>query len=80
MLRFRFGHAPITCPQDAIAVPAALKAILHLDLIAQGLYYARRGMINLSLPTTEADTTAFAAAFGTVVTARAELIQAAVVG
>ena len=80
MTAFHFGHAPITCPQDAVAVPDALKAILHLDLIALGLYYARRGMINLSLPTTEADTTAFAAAFGDVVAARAELIGAAVVG
>ena len=74
MTAFHFGHAPITCPQDAVTVPDALKAILHLDLIAAGLYYARRGMINLALPTTEADATAF----GAVVAARAELIHAAV--
>ncbi|OED47300.1 glutamate-1-semialdehyde 2,1-aminomutase [Rhodobacteraceae bacterium (ex Bugula neritina AB1)] len=80
MAVFHFGTGPITTPGDAVAAPEALKAILHLDMIERGFYYARRGMIALCLPTTDEDTTRFASAFGDVLSNRASLIHQAVKG
>lgn len=80
MAVFHFGTGPITTPGDAKPVPEELRAILHLDMIARGFYYARRGMLSLCLPITEADTDAFAAAFGDVLSNRATLIRDAVEG
>ena len=80
MAAFHFGRGPITTPGDAKAVPEEMRAILHLDMIALGFYYARRGMISLCLPITEADTDVFAAAFGDVLSNRATLIRDAVEG
>ncbi len=80
MCVFHFGTGPITTPTDARAVPEELRAILHLDMIERGFYYARRGMLSLSLPVTEADTSAFADAFGDVLSNRASLIRDLVEG
>ena len=78
MTVFHFGGNPITTPDDAKTVPEELKGLLHLDMIARGFYYARRGMLSLCLPISEADTDAFAAAFGDVLNNRASLIREAV--
>ena len=49
--------------------------LFHLDMIDQGYYFARRGFVALSLPTTEADTQGFAEAFGEFLEARGALIE-----
>ncbi len=57
--------APIRDPADVVASPAARK-LLHLALLERGFSIARRGLISLSLPLTEADDSAFLAAFDDV--------------
>ena len=80
MAGFHFGTGPINTPGDSVEVPAEIRAILHLDMIERGFYYARRGMIALCLPITDEDTTRFAEAFGDVLSNHAALIREAVEG
>ena len=44
-------------------------------MIDQGYYFARRGFVALSLPTTEADIDGFATAFDDFLEARGALIE-----
>ena len=48
---------------DLADVDERLRDLLFYDLLEHGVYVARRGFIALSLPLTEADHAAFAAAF-----------------
>jgi glutamate-1-semialdehyde 2,1-aminomutase len=69
--------APIRAPADIVTSPAARK-LLHLALLERGCSIARRGLISLSLPLTEADDSAFLAAFDDVLaTYAAPLAEAA---
>ena len=52
-----------------------LHKLLHFDMIDRGYYFARRGFIALSLPTTEADTDGFVAAIDDFLQARGALIE-----
>jgi glutamate-1-semialdehyde 2,1-aminomutase len=58
-----FQREPIGGPRDSEHTPAAARALLHLEMLARGFYLARRGFMALSLPLTDADYDAFAAAF-----------------
>jgi glutamate-1-semialdehyde 2,1-aminomutase len=82
LLNIHFSRRPIVTAADAHpSDPATEKAVaglqklFHLDMIDQGYYIARRGFVALSLPTTEADTQGFAAAFGEFLEARGALIE-----
>ena len=82
LLNIHFSRRPIVTAADAHpSDPATEKAVaglqklFHLDMIDQGYYFARRGFVALSLPTTEADTQGFAAAFGEFLEARGALIE-----
>lgn len=48
--------------EDGESVREAMEALFHLDMLDRGYYFARRGYIALSLPTTRADCDAFVAA------------------
>jgi glutamate-1-semialdehyde 2,1-aminomutase len=48
--------------EDSESVREAMEALFHLDMLDRGYYFARRGYIALSLPTTRADCDAFVAA------------------
>jgi len=78
MMVFHFADAPPTAPMDPGASPKELYELLHLDMIERGHFYARRGMINLSIATTQAEMDAFRAAFIDVIEARAPLIREAI--
>jgi glutamate-1-semialdehyde 2,1-aminomutase len=54
---------PIRGPQDTVHTPAAARSLLHLEMLERGFYVARRGFMALSLPLSDADYDAFAAAF-----------------
>jgi len=56
---------------------AAIQSLFHLDLLDRGFYFARRGYIALSLPTTEADCERFASAVDEFLARRGALIAAA---
>jgi glutamate-1-semialdehyde 2,1-aminomutase len=49
---------------------AKVRDLVFFDLIARGFYLARRGLIALSLPVTDADIDAFIAAIDDVLTVR----------
>ena len=54
---------------------AKLQTLMHLDLIAAGQFYARRGFLALTLPTTDKEVDAFAVAVEEFVTSRKSLLQ-----
>ncbi len=51
-----------------------LQNLMHLDLIAAGQFYARRGFLALMLPVTEAEIDAFAGAVEEFITSRRSLL------
>jgi glutamate-1-semialdehyde 2,1-aminomutase len=51
-------------------VAAQIKDLMFFDLIARGFYLARRGLIALSLPVSDADADAFIAAIDDLLTVR----------
>ncbi len=63
ILCMHFQDEAVRQPDDTEHTPAAARALFHLEMLARGFYVARRGFIALSLPLTEADCDAFAAAF-----------------
>jgi glutamate-1-semialdehyde 2,1-aminomutase len=84
ILAVHFQRAPIRRPQDtwpADAKTAAyregLRKLLHLDLIASGIYMARRGFISLSLPLGQPDFDGFAGALDEFLTVRGYLLDGA---
>jgi len=64
-------------PKDADAERAQLdvEKLFHLEMLDRGYYFARRGYIALSLPTTEADCDGFVAAVDDFLQARGSLID-----
>jgi glutamate-1-semialdehyde 2,1-aminomutase len=84
LINIHFSQRPIHVPADAHPQDPVLARrltdlmkLFHLDLIDQGYYFARRGFIALSLPTSEADAEGFAAAVTDFLEARGGLIERA---
>jgi glutamate-1-semialdehyde 2,1-aminomutase len=50
IMNIHFTLRPISCPEDAIGPDRRLYALFHFDMMEAGVYAARRGQINLSLP------------------------------
>jgi glutamate-1-semialdehyde 2,1-aminomutase len=73
-----FTRKPVTRPQDLDDEDEPrrmkLQKLMHLDLIAAGIYLARRGFIALSLAITNADVDRFLAAFEEFILSRRTLI------
>jgi glutamate-1-semialdehyde 2,1-aminomutase len=63
ILCMHFQHEPIHQPQDTEHTPAEARALFHLEMLARGIYTARRGFVALSLPLTNEDYDAFVDAF-----------------
>ncbi len=63
MMMLHLTDRPLRGPQDAAAVPAAARALFHLEMIARGCYVARRNMMVLSLPMDAAECDRLVAAF-----------------
>jgi glutamate-1-semialdehyde 2,1-aminomutase len=81
MLGLHFTRATIHSVRDLAgedpAHVAALRELMHLDLLAEGFYVARRGFIALNLALNEADVDAFGAAVERFLDARGSLLTAA---
>jgi glutamate-1-semialdehyde 2,1-aminomutase len=75
MMTFHFCEEPPTAPSPQTRSAANLYELIHLDMMARGQFYARRGMINMSLPTDDAQLDAFASAFCDVLKGRAQTIR-----
>ncbi|WP_439578814.1 aminotransferase class III-fold pyridoxal phosphate-dependent enzyme [Elioraea sp.] len=65
---------PIATAEDAPEAKEA-RALLHLALIARGIYMARRGYMALSLPQTQADDDALVDAFSDVLRTHARVLR-----
>ncbi|WP_031194323.1 aspartate aminotransferase family protein [Mesorhizobium sp. L2C066B000] len=50
LMNIHFARPPIATPTDLAKTRSALKSLLHLDFLLNGIYIARRGFIALSLP------------------------------
>jgi glutamate-1-semialdehyde 2,1-aminomutase len=55
VMNIHFVAGPLDAPEDLEVEPKHMKSLFHLDLLADGVYCARRGQINLSLPMEAAD-------------------------
>ena len=55
MMTVHFRAGPIRSPADAGAGNDTARGLFHLEMLARGQYLARRGMVTLSLPMTDAD-------------------------
>lgn len=74
MMVFHFTHEVPSAPLVPTPAGDKLLELLHLDMMARGQFYARRGMINLSLPMTGEDRSTFITNFEEVVQTRRSLI------
>ena len=66
---------PIRSPADAAKGDQKLKELFFFDMLAQGIWLARRGMMTLCLPIGDAECDKFAAAVEEFVTSRASLFR-----
>jgi glutamate-1-semialdehyde 2,1-aminomutase len=55
MMTVHFTTRPVTSPQDAAAADPRLKELFFFDMLEHGIWLARRGMVNLSLPMGDAE-------------------------
>ena len=62
MLAVHMVRGPVTCPEDAARGDPKLKELFFFDMIAHGIWLARRGMMTLSLPIGDAECEALVAA------------------
>jgi glutamate-1-semialdehyde 2,1-aminomutase len=69
-----FRSSPITTAYTATPAEESLRELFFLDMLAAGLYLARRGMSALSLPVADADCARYVAAVEEFVAARAPLL------
>ncbi len=75
MLCVHMQGGPIRTPADAEKGSADLRDLFFFDLLAHGIWIARRGMIILSLPITDEDCDKFVAAVDEFADARRSLLS-----
>lgn len=76
MMAVHFRRGEIRNVEDATAGRNELRPLLHMDLVAQGIYPAARGMFTLSLAHTEESFVALEAAMEEFMISRASLLSA----
>ena len=76
MMSVHFRNGAIARPYKAEPRDEALRELFFFDMLEAGIYIARRGMMALSLPITDADTAAIAAAVREFVALRRPMLMA----
>jgi glutamate-1-semialdehyde 2,1-aminomutase len=76
MLAVHMTRGPIRSPADAARSDAKLKELFFFDMLAHGIWLARRGMMALSLPIGDAECDRLAEAVGEFLQTRASLLAA----
>jgi glutamate-1-semialdehyde 2,1-aminomutase len=76
MMNLHVNPGPVRTPEDSYRDDKRALDLIHLDMLARGIYMARRGFIVLSLPMGEAEFDALAKALDEVLGERAELLRA----
>ncbi len=75
MMNIHFTTAPIRSVQDIKHTNQDLRGLFFFDMLEHGLYVARRGMMNLSLPIGDAECDAMTGAFEEFVSVRRNLLR-----
>ncbi len=75
MMNIHFTTAKVRSVRDAKDADPDLRGLFFFDLLERGIYVARRGMINLSLPLGAQEFDGLAAAFEEFVTVRGNLLR-----
>jgi glutamate-1-semialdehyde 2,1-aminomutase len=82
LIGLHFARKPVVTAADAHPADPAIEKVqtdlhklLHFEMIDRGYYFARRGFIALSLPTTEADADGFVAAIDDFLQTRGAMIE-----
>ena len=76
LIGIHYQKAPIITPSDV--VPAERKqSLVHLEMIARGYYFARRGYLSLSLALDQRDVDGFVEALGEVIDEYVSLLRTA---
>jgi glutamate-1-semialdehyde 2,1-aminomutase len=75
MLAVHMLRGPIRTPEDAAKGDAKLKELFFFDMLAHGIWLARRGMMALSLPIGDAECDQLADAVGEFLQSRASLLN-----
>lgn len=76
MMAVHMTRSPIRSPADAAKGDAKLKELFFFDMLALGIWLARRGMINLSLPIGDGECNKLAAAVEEFLGSRQSLLAA----
>lgn len=74
LTNIHFSRKPIRTVADADASSQNAKSLFHIAMMLHGYYCARRGMINLSLPMTQAETDGFVKTFEDFLTSYADVL------
>jgi glutamate-1-semialdehyde 2,1-aminomutase len=77
MMAVHMTRVPIRSPADAAKGDAKLKELFFFDMLAQGIWLARRGMMTLSLPIGDAECDKLAGAVEEFLASRRSLLAAA---
>lgn len=77
MIGVHMTGAPIRCEADAARGHAGLLDLFYFDLLARGIWFAKRGMMALSIALDEADADKLAAAVAEFAETRAPLFEGA---
>ncbi len=74
MLAVHTMRGPVTCPEDAAKADPKLKELFFFDMLAHGIWLARRGMMTLSLPIGDAECETLASAVEEFLSVRRSLL------
>ncbi|WP_428486792.1 aspartate aminotransferase family protein [Rhodopila sp.] len=75
MLAVHTMRGPVTCPEDAAKSDPKLKELFFFDMLAHGIWLARRGMMTVSLPIGDAECNRLVAAVEEFLSARRSLLR-----
>ncbi len=76
MLNIHMTDALLRSPADAAKGDQALRELFFFDMLKAGIWLARRGMISLSLPISDADCDTLVNAVEGFIEQRADLLEA----
>jgi glutamate-1-semialdehyde 2,1-aminomutase len=74
MLAVHMTRGPVISPEDAAKADPKLKELFFFDMLAHGIWLARRGMMTVSLPIGDAECDALVAAVEEFLSARRSLL------
>jgi glutamate-1-semialdehyde 2,1-aminomutase len=75
MLAVHTMRGPVSSPEDAAKADPKLKELFFFDMLARGIWLARRGMMTVSLPIGDAECETLIAAVEEFLSARISLLR-----